>query len=39
VSGFGKKKKEAIKNYKDFVEGADIKTDEKEIPQLKSLKP
>ena len=71
LSNFGKSKKEAQRNYKDFVEGADIKTienpnkmvtegfilgdpafvnwikdnflsarqDEKEIPQLKKLKP
>ncbi len=71
LSSFGKGKKEAKRNYKDFVEGADIKTlenpnrqvtegfilgdldfvnwvketflssrqDEKEIPQLKKLKP
>jgi hypothetical protein len=71
LSNFGKRKKEAKRNYKDFVEGVDIKTlenpnrmvtegfilgdsdfvnwikgnflsgrqDEKEIPQLKKLKP
>ena len=71
LSNFGKSKKEAKRNYKDFVEGVDIKTlenpnrmvtegfilgdsdfvnwikdnflsgrqDEKEIPQLKKLKP
>jgi REP element-mobilizing transposase RayT len=71
LSNFGKSKKKARRNYKDFVEGADIKTienphrqvtegfilgdldfvnwvketflssrqDEKEIPQLKKLKP
>ena len=71
LSSFGKRKKEARQNYKDFVEGVDIKTlenpnrwvtegfilgdsnfvdwiksnflsarqDEKEIPQLKKLKP
>jgi len=71
LSNFGKRTKEAERNYKNFVEGADIKTlenpnrqlytgfilgnsdfvkwaketflsgrkDEKEIPQLKKLKP
>ncbi len=71
LSSFGKNKKAALKNYKDFVEGADITTlenpsrhvtegfilgdvdfvtwvkdtfltkkqDNKEIPQLKRLKP